>query len=58
MFYATFTIALSYTRGYQKIRGLFKYLLNVNVYCNEILSTYIVEYYQPILKGTVNCANK
>jgi hypothetical protein len=47
-----------YTRGYPKIRGLFKYLLNVNVYCNEILSAYIVEYYQYVLKGTVNFVNK
>jgi hypothetical protein len=47
-----------HTRGYPKIRGLFKYLLNVNVYCNENLSAYIVEYYQHNLKGTVNCVNK
>jgi hypothetical protein len=46
------------TRGYPKIRGLFKCLLNVNVYCNENLSAYIVEYYQHILKGTVNFVNK
>jgi hypothetical protein len=42
-----------HTRGYQKNRGLFKYLLNVNVCCNEILLAYIVQYYQQILKGTV-----
>ena len=41
------------TRGYPKMCGLFKYLLNVNVYCNEILSVYILEYYEQILKTTV-----
>ena len=40
-------------RGYPKICVLFKYLLNVNVYCNEILSVYILEYYEQILKTTV-----
>jgi hypothetical protein len=48
----------THTRGYPKICGLFKYLLNVNVCCNTILSAYILEYYQHILKETVNCVNK
>ena len=34
------------TIGYPKIRGLFKYLLNVSVYCNKILSVYILKYYE------------
>jgi hypothetical protein len=34
------------TRGYPKMRGLFKYLLNHNVYCNDILSAYLIEYYK------------
>jgi hypothetical protein len=38
------------TRGYQKICGHFKYLLIFNVYCSEILSAYIVEYYQHVSK--------
>ena len=45
-----------YTRGYPKIRGFFKYLLNVNVYCNEILSVYILEYYEQILKTTLSAS--
>jgi hypothetical protein len=40
----------------QKFVNFLKYLLNVNVYCSEILSAYLVEYYQHILKGTVNAS--